>query len=84
MIMIVIIVHRCHIFFYYGFPRLERLESVTSILPRHCTAVLTIFVGRGGRVGAARVFQGCAVDRFKKPFFEFPRMPGSFMLHFDI
>ena len=27
---------------------LERCESVTFILPRHCLAVLIIFAGRGG------------------------------------
>ena len=41
--------------FHYGFSELERLESVTFILPHLYPALLTIFAGQGG---AARVFHG--------------------------
>ena len=43
------------ILFHYGFPELERFESVTFILPCHCLTVLTKGVSRGG---SAMVYRG--------------------------
>ena len=46
------------ILFLYRFSVLERFESVTFFLPRHCPAVLIIFAGPGG---SARVSHGAGL-----------------------
>ena len=44
--MTIIIVQCCHILFHFHmFHELEKLDSVTFILPRHCPTVLSIFAG---------------------------------------
>ena len=56
MIVMIIIMASVVMLFLYGISELERFESVTFILPRHCPAVLTTFAvlaGAGrGRKGA--------------------------------
>ena len=47
MIVMFIIMASVVMLFHYGISELERFESVTFIVPRHCPAVLTIFWGRG-------------------------------------